>query len=690
MTMAAEDAGGETAQGSKDAPYGTTSEGNQTKPEVEPDCNATKREGDQADNASEMSIVAVSRAGVDEQRLLLRSRESEATVMSGHPASGDSLVVPRRAVVMREIEIQKAKVREKFALLKALEHDESYTNKQKPNSQMLQEQQQEQEQGHQPPQITSKQRRQAAKRYAELESLRTALDEAQNEESVFPEWLSRREDFQCVFPRYSSKPMELEDLVLFGMDKEVKLRTSMDIDTTVRFVQRCPAFKDMSPDLCRGLTKFMHISRHPPGTTLFEQNEAANVVYFILRGCVELRRGPSAAAGGERRQEEIQLGATFTRKLRRGECCGIEALSLDLDRTNRYEARCVADDTACSGSSDTRAVKSPGAEESLAGAGASSMYASMRRSPLVSMDETAVSAPDIVLLALSGQDCRTTTKVHLQSQHARLSKFLQTQLPLFRGWSKHRVNQVAPLLVERRYRPGDVIQRTGDPAGDLFFVYQGTCDAEREVSRVHTNRWPKALSRDRAANLRGIEHEQRETRMVKSVKLAELRPGTYFGEEALIGYSKRRTTVTATRMTTLLCLPKENLHEMFSTRMVQDIKQRHDALFTSDEEILAEHEHTQRLEREYELLKRAAFGPAYLRRAQQRRLQAQGDNNTQHRSRGVRHSQSAPLLTNTSVVLPSRTPGKALPKSRASGKTRHVSASQSTTALPSLHTRIRR
>lgn len=484
----------------------------------------------------------------------------------------DTLAAPRKAIVLREIEIQKAKVREKFALLKALEDDE--------NSRKFQ--------SHREKGLPSK------KRYAELDNLRVALESSTNiNESIFPDWLARREDFQCVFPRFSSKPIEIEDLVLFGMEKEVKTRTGMDIDTAVRFLQKFDSFRDMSPDFCRNLTKIMHVSRHRPGEILFKQNEAANMVYFVLRGIVELRMRDAA-----RSQNSIV-------QLQRGECCGTEALSHDLDRRNKADACCVSDDEG--------------------------------------------KVTEIVVLALSGQDLRSTTKVYLQSQHARLSRFLQTQVPLFRGWSKHRVNQVAPLLTERRFRPGDIVQHTGDLAADLYFVYEGACDAEREVSRTQTNRWPKSLLRVESACT--LEHEQRETRMVKSVKLAELGPGAYFGEEFLIGYVKKRTTVTATKMTTLLCLPKEQSAELFSTRMIQDIRQRHDALFTSDEEILAEHERAQRLEGDYERLKRAAFGPAYLQRSRK------SHNKGKNLRKTIRVTKSLPLLSNNPYPHPQRRVG---------------------------------
>jgi hypothetical protein len=282
----------------------------------------------------------------------------------------------------------------------------------------------------------------------------------------------------------------------------------------------------------------------------------------------------------------------------------------------------------------------------------------------------------VLLLDLGAQDYRATCKVFFQAQNQQLSRFLSSQVALFASWSKHRVNQVAPLMSRRTFRQGEAVFQIGDPAKELLVLLSGSCDVQRDVTKTRANRWPSKIETVLVPTPRGthsearkvLEHDTRLTRATKSVLLGELQPGDYLGEECLIGYDVRRTTVVARGPVEVLALAVEHTVGMFPSRVVEDLRHKHHALFTSDDAIFEKVERDHVIEQQYKSLKRASLGHEYLRRLEEserktrdeqrrrndegrrRRLRAkqQQQHQQQHQQQQQTHleeSNSAPQLT---------------------------------------------
>ncbi|CAK9012813.1 NADH-cytochrome b5 reductase-like protein (B5R), partial [Durusdinium trenchii] len=519
------------------------------------------------------------------------------------------------AIVRREIEPQKERVKEAFQLLEGL-RDAGFA----PGGS-----------GAQP--AVAEVAAVARQRDQELLRYKRELASAVQSDGVFPSWLTARSDFQYVFPRYATQPIDSLSLVAFAMSKEVKQRTSFDIDHTLGFMQQFSPFCDMATELVRNLCKLMRLVKYAPGAELFSETSPASHFGMILHGEVEI----------------FDPALRTVTVLGPNSCFAEIALSDDSDRA--HSTRCLSRGS----SPPQRSARFQGPSEGeprrscsprprlgdtmgVTFAGGSGAAGKEDAEQQTENDWSHHPVPDMfagsetIVLELAGQDFRATSKLFNQTQNSFQSKFLQTHVELFRKWSKHRINQIAPLLVRRSYKPGEVVQKSGDPATELYFVLTGQCKVEREIVRTHRNKWPvlKPGSRE-------LQHQVRETRVTKSVQLANVGPGQYFGEEFLVGFGSRRTTVTAQRLSQILVLRDEDAKAIFTTRMREEMRRIHHAMFTSDEAILAKYEREQKLRHQFQLLKRSALGPLYEQRVAAKRDQARD-------RRRMRGSQSAPAL----------------------------------------------
>jgi CRP-like cAMP-binding protein len=343
----------------------------------------------------------------------------------------------------------------------------------------------------------------------------------------------------------------------------------------------------------------------------------------------------------EGRVEELDKEGDVILAVGPGGAVARNALSGNVDTTHEHAAVCVAVPRASEAGARRGSLKLPHRELAGASAGAGAPHA----------DDAAV-----LLLDLGAQDYRATCKLFFQAQNQQLSRFLSSQVALFASWSKHRVNQVAPLMSRRAFRKGEAVFQIGDPARELLVLLSGSCDVQRDVTKARTNRWPSRIETVLVPTPRGthsearkvLEHDTRLTRATKSVLLGELQPGDYLGEECVIGYDVRRTTVVARGPVEVLVLAVEHTVGMFPSRIIEELRHKHHALFTSDDAIFEKVERDHVIEQQYRLLKRASLGHEYLRRLEeierkardeQRRRDDEGHRRRQRAQRQQRRQQ---------------------------------------------------
>ncbi len=103
---------------------------------------------------------------------------------------------------------------------------------------------------------------------------------------------------------------------------------------------------------------------------------------------------------------------------------------------------------------------------------------------------------------------------------------------------------LAASLTKKNYEPGQDVITQGDVAKEFFILMEGLCEVIK------------------------IDEEKRER------PVAELHPGDYFGEAALLNNDRRQATVRAKQKTYCLACNSENFHKMFGNKKLNFAKRQ--------------------------------------------------------------------------------------------------------------------
>lgn len=137
-------------------------------------------------------------------------------------------------------------------------------------------------------------------------------------------------------------------------------------------------------------------------------------------------------------------------------------------------------------------------------------------------------------------------------------------VPMFMRLSKTELAQVRAILYHREYAPGELIFRQGAPGVGMYVVQRGTVEITYEPT---------------------------------GHRLAELGPGDFFGEIALLNETPRSATARAGQATTLWGLFQQELldlieaHPRLGVKLLLSLARvTGERLIRSDEQVLALHE----------------------------------------------------------------------------------------------------
>jgi ATP-binding cassette subfamily B protein len=122
--------------------------------------------------------------------------------------------------------------------------------------------------------------------------------------------------------------------------------------------------------------------------------------------------------------------------------------------------------------------------------------------------------------------------VSADGHHAEVHGERLQAIPLFRDVDIATLNGLAERFVSQFYQPEQIVYQEGELGGTFYIVVRGTVS----VSRLDSGR--------------------------KSIRLADLQDGDYFGEVAMLNQSRRTTTVKAKTPTLVLALDAEYFHSM--------------------------------------------------------------------------------------------------------------------------------
>ena len=108
-------------------------------------------------------------------------------------------------------------------------------------------------------------------------------------------------------------------------------------------------------------------------------------------------------------------------------------------------------------------------------------------------------------------------------------------IPLFRHWSRSRVDRLCGLLQWHYYQPGARVVNQGAAADNVYFILDGGCAVTKDVFIKRRNKWPKGKR----------SWEVKRVTETVNVKLMELEGGSYFGEKGILENAPRAATVSA-------------------------------------------------------------------------------------------------------------------------------------------------
>jgi len=141
---------------------------------------------------------------------------------------------------------------------------------------------------------------------------------------------------------------------------------------------------------------------------------------------------------------------------------------------------------------------------------------------LVTHDSRIIDVADRIVNMVDG---RIASEIFVE-EAVRIIEFLR-RCPIFANSSPTTLTDVAQKMVNERFAPGSTIVRQGEEGDKFYLVRKGTVEVRREADGV-------------------------------SEPVAELRPGDFFGEVALISGDRRNATVVASSAAVLYSLKKQD------------------------------------------------------------------------------------------------------------------------------------
>ena len=103
---------------------------------------------------------------------------------------------------------------------------------------------------------------------------------------------------------------------------------------------------------------------------------------------------------------------------------------------------------------------------------------------------TIVCSSDLAeLLVLHKADYDQIMKDYQKSEHRKAFKCMK-RIPLFRHWSRSRLDRLCDMLQWNYFKAGTVVVRQGDLPDNVYFILDGRCVVSKDVFVKRTNRWP--------------------------------------------------------------------------------------------------------------------------------------------------------------------------------------------------------
>lgn len=153
-------------------------------------------------------------------------------------------------------------------------------------------------------------------------------------------------------------------------------------------------------------------------------------------------------------------------------------------------------------------------------------------------------------LALHSNEVAEVLAAHAAAERRRAFEVLK-HTPLFRKWSRSKIDWVCNLLHFLSCKRGDGVVRQGEISPNVYFVLDGACRMTRSAVARGANSWPTRRSKRHPVVWETKRRARRSSRVV-----GRLRVGDAYGDTRLLSDAPCGETVVCTEPSTLAALDK--------------------------------------------------------------------------------------------------------------------------------------
>ena len=262
----------------------------------------------------------------------------------------------------------------------------------------------------------------------QLHKLLPEENQEENIDSVYPNWLVRRQDFQMVFTRFNNpmddKQLSLHEAAKVALDIAPEKRSDENIHQLSRwFLQKSDVGRQLDDKTRYRMCECLTLRRLGRSEFVFHEGDEGDAFYIVFSGEVAVIQGVE-----ERVVARIGAGASF----------GQTALQSDMPRN-------------------------------------ASIAATENGSELV---------------RLSKINYNLILKKQEKDKIKEARTFFREVCPLSRNWPLSRSDNMARLVVWVYKDQRDHIFREGEDTGGLYFLVRGECSACRVLGYSTNNSWP--------------------------------------------------------------------------------------------------------------------------------------------------------------------------------------------------------
>mmetsp|Transcript_1036 Transcript_1036/g.1329 ORF Transcript_1036/g.1329 Transcript_1036/m.1329 type:complete len:537 (+) Transcript_1036:639-2249(+) len=413
-------------------------------------------------------------------------------------------------------------------------------------------------------------------------------------DEVFPQWLTKRGDFQLMFPRFANDIKDWEALMMVALRKLPDQRAQDELELIANWLRQVPASQIQGINRASEMARYIQYSEFNPGQRIYSKGDPSELFFIVYSGEVELLVEPSSSSAASRRSSFNSPPLTPLSHISSGSQL----------RLNSIE------------SGSRTGAKPPGMYRTL-GPGEAFGHEALGK-PQARFTDAWAKNIDITT-DISQNQAYTIVLLHLSNFHYQLMVLqerngaitgviqkLRTCWPMGTNWTNAKLYHLAASGELKKYESQSLVFDQDEESDECYILLNGKCAVKKIVEGSRENRWPDGRS----------SHGHFLKKFEFPVRMRTLVPGDVFGEDtSLLGFTCRQyRVVSLTHATEVIQIKKQTVQEMFSPVEKEEIKNLSCELYQPKEQIFEYYCERSKERKSLEELKESALGSLYKRR----------------------------------------------------------------------------